>query len=311
MPRALETRLGFDGPDRNGAGEAAPNSHFTTPSGLRQPIIKGMRSYARKETEMAMNNNEKADASEALILERRAQTGRNCGACSLCCKLLDINEDAFQKPAGTWCKHCRPGRGGCAIYNERPPVCRGYACEWLGNLNMGDEWQPLRSKMVVSQTVADTLTIKGVPFHHIWLSIEVDPGSPNNWRLEPYWSHIHAWSLAGLRGDASSVTWTKVTVGRRWWIILPNDEVEMTGHSGKMLKIMETGPDRWTVIKLNDAAQIQYLHDSMRKLLDEFEQLSPSMQQQLRAEINQYIKQCPPPSALDLTPFASRSSKRG
>ena len=59
--------------------------------------------------------------------------GRACGACSLCCKLLQIDEPELKKPANEWCRHCRPGKGGCAIYDERPPVCRDFACEWLIN----------------------------------------------------------------------------------------------------------------------------------------------------------------------------------
>ena len=44
---------------------------------------------------------------------------RPCGECSLCCKLLSIHQREeggradfpFDKPAGTWCKHCNPGHG--------------------------------------------------------------------------------------------------------------------------------------------------------------------------------------------------------
>jgi hypothetical protein len=32
--------------------------------------------------------------------------GRNCGDCSLCCKLIRV--DAFDKPAGVWCATARP-----------------------------------------------------------------------------------------------------------------------------------------------------------------------------------------------------------
>ena len=55
--------------------------------------------------------------------------GRRCGECSLCCKLLRI--EAFNKPVGTWCAHCAPGRGGCTIYETRPTECREFFCAWL------------------------------------------------------------------------------------------------------------------------------------------------------------------------------------
>ena len=39
--------------------------------------------------------------------------GRECGACTLCCKVFDV--PVLEKPAGQWCKHCLPGRG-CGIH---------------------------------------------------------------------------------------------------------------------------------------------------------------------------------------------------
>ncbi len=48
--------------------------------------------------------------------------GRSCGECLLCCKLAKIV--GLDKPDGVWCRHCAPGRGGCTIYETRPPVCR-------------------------------------------------------------------------------------------------------------------------------------------------------------------------------------------
>jgi len=63
---------------------------------------------------------------------------RQCGSCSLCCKLLPIAKSDvfdFEKAAGEWCSHCAPGLGGCTIYDTRPQGCRNYKCEWLkGNL---------------------------------------------------------------------------------------------------------------------------------------------------------------------------------
>ena len=38
--------------------------------------------------------------------------GRQCGTCTLCCKLLGIKE--INKPDWTWRTHCKPGRG-CEI----------------------------------------------------------------------------------------------------------------------------------------------------------------------------------------------------
>ena len=57
-----------------------------------------------------------------------AAPGKSCGACTMCCSALEIAH--FKKPAGPLCVNCRVG-GGCAIYAERPQVCRDFECEWL------------------------------------------------------------------------------------------------------------------------------------------------------------------------------------
>lgn len=47
--------------------------------------------------------------------------------CSLCCKLLAVNE--LGKPPDRWCSHiCKTG---CNIYHDRPQDCRDFACVWL------------------------------------------------------------------------------------------------------------------------------------------------------------------------------------
>ena len=47
---------------------------------------------------------------------------RDCGSCSLCCKILGIA--ALDKPVGQWCPNCVQGQG-CAIYADRL-ARRGY-----------------------------------------------------------------------------------------------------------------------------------------------------------------------------------------
>jgi hypothetical protein len=38
--------------------------------------------------------------------------GRSCDSCTLCCKLMPVDQHA--KPAATWCPHCESG-SGCRI----------------------------------------------------------------------------------------------------------------------------------------------------------------------------------------------------
>jgi hypothetical protein len=65
--------------------------------------------------------------------------GRSCGACSLCCTLLRVDE--IGKLGGRPCPQQRLGdpAGGCAIHATRPGVCRAYRCLWLqGSLEEAD-----------------------------------------------------------------------------------------------------------------------------------------------------------------------------
>ena len=185
-------------------------------------------------------------SSEAFIADQTASTGRSCGSCSLCCKLLQANDPPFFKPAGKWCEHCRPGNGGCAIYNQRPELCRAWVCGWLLHPTVGDEWQPTRSKMVINGEAVDQAT------QQVWCNIHVDPGTPDAWRREPYHSQLRAWALNGLRGPDGVTVTTRVTVGRRVFIILPDDDVEVTDRH---YAVAPVGPDRWHVFRFDSEQQ--------------------------------------------------------
>ena len=51
-----------------------------------------------------------------------------CGECRACCYVFPLND----KPTRKWCQHSQPGIG-CACYEQRPQVCRGYQCQWRGS----------------------------------------------------------------------------------------------------------------------------------------------------------------------------------
>ena len=153
-----------------------------------------------------------ADADEAAVALTAAMvaaTGRKCGSCSLCCKVLPIG-GSLAKPANQWCRHCRPGAGGCAIYAERPIHCRGFACGWLVNPAMGDEWFPARSKIVVRQARHGDIAI---------LEFVVDPSYPDKWREEPYHSAIRR---AGAQGGSL----VQVVVGDKVLFVFPTKIIE-------------------------------------------------------------------------------------
>jgi hypothetical protein len=72
---------------------------------------------------------------------------RQCGECTLCCKLLGIKE--LRKPQYEWCPHCDIGHG-CTIYGDRPQSCRDYECMWLQTEVIPDECRPDRSHVVLT-----------------------------------------------------------------------------------------------------------------------------------------------------------------
>lgn len=66
--------------------------------------------------------------------------GRDCGGCTVCCVFPTINKPEIQKQSGARCRHCH--ETGCAIYDNRPPVCRAYFCAWRSVDIFGEEWRP-------------------------------------------------------------------------------------------------------------------------------------------------------------------------
>jgi hypothetical protein len=135
---------------------------------------------------------------------------RVCGACSLCCKLVAFFE--INKPMGQWCPHCTKSNG-CSIYDTRPNECRSFNCGWLINPEFGDEWQPIRSKIVIRHVRDGDMSI--LVFH-------VDAGSPLTWREEPYYSQLKRLARSGLEHNG----WVNIFVGKRLIVILPNKDVD-------------------------------------------------------------------------------------
>jgi hypothetical protein len=107
-----------------------------------------------------------------------AAPGRSCGTCTLCCKVFEV--PALQKPAGTWCRHCLPGKG-CGIHETRPQHCREFFCLWMTDANLPEDWKPERSKIVLT-------LFPGNGF----IYVQVDPGSPQAWRKAPYYDKLRA-----------------------------------------------------------------------------------------------------------------------
>jgi hypothetical protein len=119
---------------------------------------------------------------------------------------MDVPE--INKPRGTWCSHCIRGTG-CRIYAERPGGCRAFLCGWLINPRFGDEWKPDRSKIVI------TVGKDGNS-----LAFLCDPGFPEAWRKEPYYSQIKGLAAIAVRHDGM----ISVRTGRNLIVVAPEGE---------------------------------------------------------------------------------------
>ncbi len=132
---------------------------------------------------------------------------RQCGDCSLCCKVLGIPE--LDKPKDSWGPNFVAG-AGCRIYADRPPSCRNFSCRWLTDPTMGPEWKPNVCKMVVDSRPS-------------LFVVHVDPAVTRPWTVEPYMSVLKRLSAQGL---AKGVI-VMVIERRRTIVILPDHEVDL------------------------------------------------------------------------------------
>ncbi|SEC27640.1 zinc/iron-chelating domain-containing protein [Bradyrhizobium erythrophlei] len=132
-----------------------------------------------------------------------APTVRQCGSCTLCCKVLEVTD--LGKPVNTVCNHIRAG-GGCDIYNERPRQCRSFSCAWLQG-HLDDDWYPETAGMVPH-------------FGLDALNVQVDLDDPDRWREEPYFNKLCELSLKGLRVSEGRPYATLVIVGDGRYLLL-------------------------------------------------------------------------------------------
>ena len=137
----------------------------------------------------------------------RSSVEKTCGDCTLCCKVMAIEELA--KPVGTWCPHCKPGHG-CRIYPDRPGECRSFSCLWLVNAHLDQHWKPSKSRFVLT-TSEDGIEVR------------CDPGFPDAWRKEPYRSEIRQWAISGETHDVTVV----VVTGQKMILVTRDREFDL------------------------------------------------------------------------------------
>ena len=161
-------------------------------------------------------------------------SGRVCGNCSLCCKLLKVIE--LDKPANQWCGYCKPGKGGCTIHATRPDICRGYFCGWMLSDKVGDEWYPLDCHMILSLGVFGGIQT---------VTVTVDGRYPEMWQRAPYYAQLKQMARRGLHvTEPKNILLVHVRVDNRVWLLMPDKDVEITSGSYVMKRIE---PNRWDV----------------------------------------------------------------
>ena len=79
----------------------------------------------------------------------KAAPGKTCGACTACCVELRINTPEFKKDSHVPCAHLTAS--GCGIYQDRFKVCRQFLCGWLLSAELGEDWRPDRSGVLLMQ----------------------------------------------------------------------------------------------------------------------------------------------------------------
>jgi hypothetical protein len=141
--------------------------------------------------------------------EAKVVPGRECGSCTLCCKVYNVVE--LGKAAGKWCSHCKPGRG-CTIHDTLPNECAAFNCLWKTMPSMSMQWKPDQSKMVL------TLHPETNNIH-----VVVDPGLPSAWTRAPYHDQLRGLSKTNMaRGHLVVVLVNEVAT-----LILPDQDVPL------------------------------------------------------------------------------------
>lgn len=85
---------------------------------------------------------------EGQMAESTASTENHCGTCTLCCKVMSIDDMPNGEPVkkvGVTCHYLAEGAcSGCTIYDNKPKSCSEYMCMWLGaKVLINDPGNPL------------------------------------------------------------------------------------------------------------------------------------------------------------------------
>jgi hypothetical protein len=170
---------------------------------------------------------------------RKAVDGRHCGGCTLCCKVMAIT--SLEKPPGVWCKHCHVGVG-CRIYDDRPDECRTFLCAWLVDAQLGPEWKPDKSRMVITPAANGN-----------GLDIRCDPGFPAAWRKEPYHSRIVGWARDAAPFDGTII----ICVADKSTLVTPDGEFSFRNVKSDEVVAREMSGNKVVGVRIVKASELK------------------------------------------------------
>jgi hypothetical protein len=150
---------------------------------------------------------------------------RACGSCSLCCKVLRVDE--LQKPMGQWYAHFKAGVG-CSIHGSHPQSCRHFQCLWILSPTMPDAVRPDRCKVVMTIDDGGARIIA-----------RADPADPSAWRREPIHGQLRRWAAdSWFKGRT---IWAMV--GTRMWLITPDRDIDIGETDERCPTAYQQAPD--------------------------------------------------------------------
>lgn len=127
-------------------------------------------------------------------------TGRSCGSCQLCCKLVPVKECG--KAANEKCLHQKVGKG-CVVYNTpmMPAPCRIWSCAWLVGAHTEKLSRPDRAHFVIDPCF-DILCIEDsvepiLNGRYRFLQIWVDPKYRDSWRTPELYEYVRLYESKG------------------------------------------------------------------------------------------------------------------
>ena len=152
---------------------------------------------------------------------------RECGSCTLCCKLLPVVP--LGKLGGQRCTYQRHGKG-CSIYASRPPPCRAWSCVWLLNApEARDLSRPDRVRYVIDPMPDfvrlrdnETGTVTNLPVIQIWLDAidaHTDPGLRAYLAAEAERTGMGALARTPGNNGAIGLFAPAISADRQWHIV--------------------------------------------------------------------------------------------